>query len=222
MVVGNSLRHPGCANPFFADADDLELPDLVLVGHGEAFAAVPVAILLRKSAHQADGVPRIIAALQGDPLEFLDREPSGGVHKGVRAAESGFADGQLFLVEAGVGRVEVGVGMGHLRDFAHEFNACGVPAEARVHGTPEDRMHCPGRVVCSGLYLGPCAVSAVASVGGHHGTVGGGLPAYHDGSTTLAVEFLGGEQAADGQRGQQGEESFHGQIVCPKLQKIPG
>ena len=58
-------------------------------------------------------------------------------------------------------------------------------------------------------------------MGCHHGTVGGGLPAHHDGRAALAVEFLGGEQAADGQRGQQGEESFHGQIVCPKVRKIP-
>ena len=222
VVVGDPFRHPGGADPFLADADDFELPDFVLVGDREAFAAVAVAVLLREGAHQPDGVPGVVAALQGDALELFDPEPAGGIHKRVRTAEGGFADGQLLLVEAGVGRVEVGVGMGRLRDFSHELDAGSIPAEVRVHGAPEDRMHGAGLMVRSRFYLGPCAVSTVAGMGCHHGTVGGGLPANHNGRTALAVEFLGEEQAADGQRGQQGEESFHGQIVCPKLRKIPG
>ena len=221
VVVRHPLRHPGSADPFLADADDLELPDLVLVGDREALAAVAVAVLLREGAHQPDGVAGVVAALQGDALEFLDPEPARGVHEGVRTAEGGFADGQLLLVEAGIGRVQVGVGMGRLRDFAHEPDARGVSAEHRVHGAPEDRMHRPGRMVRRGFHLGPCAVSAVTGMGCHHGTVGGGLPAHHDGRAALAVEFLGEEQAADGQRGHEGEESFHGSIVCPKVRKIP-
>ena len=222
VVVGDPLRHPGCADPVLADADDFELPDFVLVGDRQAFAAVAVSVLLGEGAHQPDGVPGVVAALQGDALKLLDPEPAGGIHKRVRAAEGGFADGQLLLVEAGIGRVQVGVGMGRLRDFSHELDAGSIPAEVRVHGAPEDRMHGAGLMVRSRFYLGPCAVSTVAGMGCHHGTVGGGLPANHNGRTALAVEFLGEEQAADGQRGQQGEESFHGQIVCPKLRKIPG
>ena len=73
-----------------------------------------LALLNCQSAHEPDGLPGVVAALQGNPFQFLDGEPSGGVHQGVGAAEGRLPDSQLLLVQAGIGRVKVGVGMGRL------------------------------------------------------------------------------------------------------------
>ena len=63
MVVGNAFGHPCGADFLLADPHDFKLPDLVFVGHRQTFAAVPIAVLLRQGAHEADGVAGVVAAL---------------------------------------------------------------------------------------------------------------------------------------------------------------
>jgi hypothetical protein len=46
-------------------------------------------------------------------------------------------------------------------------------------------------------------------MGSDDGTVRGGLPAHHNGSTTLAIILLRKERAANGHDGQQKEGAFH-------------
>ena len=211
MVVRNPPGHPGRPDLLLADADDLELPDLVLVGHRQAFPAVAVSVLLGQGAHEADGIPGIVAALERHPFELFDGKPSGAVHERVRTAEGGFPDGELFLVEAGIGRVEVGVGMGRLGDLAHELHARGVAAEFRLHGSAEDRVHRSRLMVGGRLHLDPGAVAAVAGVRGDDRSVGGGLAAHHDGRTALArILFLGGKREDEDEGYEDGQESSHG------------
>ena len=204
MVVGNSLGHPSRADPVLPHPHDLELPDLVLVGHGQAFAAVAIAVLLGKGAHQPDGVAGIVAPLERDPFQLLDGEPASGVHQGIRPAESGFADGQLLLIEAGIGRVEIGIGMGRLGNLPHQPHPRGVPAELGLHRPPEHGMHFPGLMVRGGLHLHPGAIAPVTRMRSDHGPIRGGFPPHHDGRTALTHKLLllgkvlGEEGAQDG------------------------
>ena len=111
--------------------------------------------------------------------------------------------------------------MGYLGDLSHDLHADGVPAEAGVHGAAEDLVHGSGLMVSCGLHLNPRAVTAVTGVGGHHGTVRGGLAAHHDGSATLSVELLGAEREADGQDSQEGKDAFHSKNSLSKDKEKP-
>ena len=164
MVVRDPLGDPRSADFLLADTHYLELPDLVLVGHGQAFAAVPVAILFRQGAHQSDGIPGVITALKGHAFQFFNGEPPGRVHEGVGAPEGGLSHGQLLLVEAGIGGVEISIGMRHLGDFTHKFHAGGVSPEFCVHRAPQDGMHRSGFMICGRFHLHPGAVTAVTGV----------------------------------------------------------
>ncbi len=205
VVVRNPLGHPCGADFVLADAHNLELPDLVFVGHREAFTAVSVAILLCQGAHEADGVAGVVAALKGHALQFLDGEPAGGVHEGVGATESGLSHGQLLLVEAGVGRVQIGICMRHLRNLTHELDAGGIAPEPGLHGASEHGMHRPGLMVCGGFHLHPGTIPAVAGVGSDDGTVGGGFLAHHQGGAALAVKLLRIKRQDKDYSKQQGE-----------------
>ena len=95
------------------------MPHLVLVGKGDALAAVAVAVFLDEATDELDGIAGVVAAHEGDTLQFLNHEHAFVVDEGVGTGEGGLTDGQLFLVEAWIGRVEIGVGVRHLWDFAH-------------------------------------------------------------------------------------------------------
>ena len=58
MVVRDAFCDPYGAHLSLAGADNLELPDLALVGYGKALAFVDIAVLFGKCAHQLDCLPR--------------------------------------------------------------------------------------------------------------------------------------------------------------------
>ena len=76
LIVGDALCCPYATDLLRSFAKDFEDPPLVLVGNGEAFAAVAVAVLLDEAAHEAYGFASCGAALQGDALQFLNHEES--------------------------------------------------------------------------------------------------------------------------------------------------
>ena len=65
VIVRNTLRYPGCALVMLAVAGDFELPDLILVRNGEAFARVAVTQFLCEPSHQQDCIAGIVASLKG-------------------------------------------------------------------------------------------------------------------------------------------------------------
>ena len=116
LVVGDALCRPNSSDIALAFAKDFHLPHFVRVGNGDAFAAVAITVDFDEVANEADGVACGGAALEGDALKFLDKEHTCRVDQCVGTAESAFADGELVLVEARIGGVEVGIGVGHLGD----------------------------------------------------------------------------------------------------------
>ena len=187
MLVGYALGSPDGADLVLAAAHDLKLPDLVFVGNGYALALVAIAVLLHQVANQADGVAGVVAAFKDDAHKFLDIEHAILVDQAFGTAESSFSDGQLLLIHAGVGSVEVGVGVCHLRDGAHLAQTGGVGAVRGMHRAFVDFLHGLGVVVLSRLHGHPSAVNAVASVRGDDAAVHRGFLANHDAGAVLSV-----------------------------------
>ena len=74
LVVGNAHGRPHAANLLRSFAEHFEYPHLLLVGDGQTFAAVAIAVALHQFAHQADGFAGCRAAFQGDACQLLDHE----------------------------------------------------------------------------------------------------------------------------------------------------
>ena len=180
MVVGHTLRRPDAAHLGGALAEDFHLPHLAAVGNGDALAAVAIAILLHQRADEVDGFARRSAAHQCHTLQLFDGEHAFLVDQRVGAAEGGLADGQLVLVEAGIGCVEVGVGVGHLRYGAHLAHAGGVAAVSGVHRAAAHGVHRASLVVGGRFHIHPGAVATVAGVRRDDAAVGRGALAHHN------------------------------------------
>ena len=80
-------------------------------------------------------------------------------------------------------------------------------------------MHRAGLMVRGGLHLNPGAVTAVAGMGSHHGSVRGGFLPHQKGGTAVTDVLLGKEGEEDGQRGQKEEKAFHSYGFSPKVVK---
>ena len=119
VVVGDALGSPYAADVVLAFTQDFHLPHFLGVGYGDALAGIGVAIDFDEVAYEADGIAGGGAALQCHALQFLDEVHACGVAQGVGSAKGALADGELMLVEAGVGGVEVGIGVCHFRNGTH-------------------------------------------------------------------------------------------------------
>ena len=155
LVVGDAHSGPYTTDVLLSLAEDFENPHLVLVGNGEAFSAVAIAILFHKVAHQADGLTGGRAALQGYSLQFLYQEQSFLVLQLLTASDGGLADAQLFLVETGICRVEIAVGVGYLWYAPPDMHLRAVGGALRVHPAIVDIHSCSFRVVIGGHHLHP-------------------------------------------------------------------
>ena len=190
VVVGDALCGPYAADAVGAFAQYLHLPHLVTVGDGYALATVAIAVLAHQTADEAYGVAGVVAAHKCHALKLFDKEHTILVDQRVGASEGGLAYGQLLFVEAGIGRVEIGVGVAHLRDGAGGADTSGVVAKGGVHSALADGVHCASLVVGGGFDSHPGAVAAVAGVRGDDRAVGRGLLAHHNGGARLAVNDL--------------------------------
>ena len=218
FVVGDALGHPDGAHLAAAAADDFEGPYFLLVRDRQAFAGVAVAVFLGRFAHQADGVARVVAAHERQAREFLDEEDRVLVDEGVRAGEGRFADGDLLLVQAGVARIDIGIGMADLWDFAHLPHAGGVSFELGVPQAFIDFEHVSGGVVRGGFHRDPRVRHAVAGVGGEDGAVRGREPAHHDAGAAFGLVAVGIDALGVCARRKEGcrrkEEESSGLHVC--------
>ena len=191
LVVRDALGHPYGAHLVAAAADDFEGPYFFLIGHRQALAGVAVAVFLGGFAHQADGVAGVVAAHQRESGELLDEEHRVLVDEGVRAREGGLAHGELLLVQAGIARIDIGVGVADFGDLAHLLDAGGVALELRVPEALEDLEHVAFLMVDGGFHRNPGVRDAVAGVGSDDGTVRGGEPAHHDAGAALGLVAVG-------------------------------
>ena len=155
LVVRDALGHPYGAHLVAAAADDFEGPYFFLIGHRQALAGVAVAVFLGGFAHQADGVTGIVAAHERQAGEFLDEEHRVLVDEGVRTREGGLAHGQLFLIQAGIACIDIGISMADFRDFAHLPDSGSVALELRVPEALKDFEHVAFPVVRGGFHRNP-------------------------------------------------------------------
>ena len=180
LVVGDAHGCPHGAHLLGTSAEDLENPHLVGVGNGEALATVGVAIFLGKATHGGYRVAGCGAALQGYALEFLDVEHARLVAQRVATANGGLAHRHLLLVHAGIGGVEVAVGVAHLGNGALNIHLGAVACALGVHAALVDGGHRVALVVACRCHGHPGAVPRVAGVRRHHRAVGAGVLAHHD------------------------------------------
>ena len=136
------------------------------------------------------GIAGVVAAHEGHTLQLFNHEHAFVVHQGIGTGESGLTNGQLFLIEAGVSRVEVSIGVCHLWDFAGQFHITVVKGVFGVHGALVDLVHLAFFVIGGGFPTHPSAVAAIASVGGDDGAIRGGIFAYHDARAVGTDEAL--------------------------------
>ena len=191
MVIGDALSRPYATYLLLAFAKDLELPHLLRVGNGEAFAAVGIAILLDELPHQPDGFACRGAALQGDALQLLNHEHSFGVLQLFAAGDSGLTHAQLLLVDTGVRGVEEGVGVAHLRNLSLHLHARAVGRKLGVHQAVVDGGDGVTLVIARLGYVDPGAVPAVAGVTGDDRAVSTGLTTYHDAGAAQWITRMG-------------------------------
>ena len=97
---------------------------------------------------------------------------------------------ELLLVQAGIGRIEVGVSVAHLRYGSCRADTCGVVAESGMHSAFTHGVDFASLMVGSRLDCHPSAIAAVASVGCDNRAVGGSLFANHNGGAGLSVDKL--------------------------------
>ena len=180
LVVRDALGCPHAADLLRTFAKDFEYPDFILVGYGEAFTAVAVAVLLDEAAHEPDGLPGCRTALQCDTLKLFDEEESLGVLQRVATADGSLAHGQLLLVEAGVSRVEESVGVPRLRNRAAFLHARHVFGVFGVHQSLIDAHDGVARIVLRGLDAHPGSVPGITRMARHNGAVDGCFLAHHD------------------------------------------
>ena len=180
LVVGDADGSPDATDALGTLAEDLKEPRLLLVGNSEALAAVTVAIFLDQLPHEADGIARCGATLQGDAGEFLDHEDALLVAQGVAATDGGLAHGKLLLVEAGIGGVEEAIGVSRLWDGARLDHASDISGRAGVEAVTIDGGDRVALIVAGGGHGHPGAVTGIAGVGGDDRAVGTCLFAHHD------------------------------------------
>ena len=209
VVVRDALGRPDGTGLTRAGTVDLELPHLVGVGHGQAFAPVGIAVFLGHLAHQADGVTGVVAVLERQAFQFLDPEHAVAVDQLFAAVVGGLADGQLLLVHARIGRVDEAVGLqGGRHDAAGLIDTPRVPWFLLVQDVEEIGFGLARREGLARLDGHIGAVIGVAAVGGHHRTVAGGFLADHDRG---AGQARGGREQQQGRRGgdRVSIEQFH-------------
>ena len=114
LIVGDAHGSPDAAHTLGTLAKDFEDPGLVLVGNGEALAAVAIAIFLDQLTHEAYRFASRGATLECDACQLFDHEHASLVLQGIASRNGGLAHGQLLLVKAGIGGVEEAVGVAHL------------------------------------------------------------------------------------------------------------
>ena len=210
VVVGDALGGPDGAGFARAGTVDLELPDFLGVGHREALAPVGIAVALGHLPHQADGVARVVAVLQGQALQFFDPEHAVAVDQVLVAVVGGLADGQLLLVHAGIGRVDEAVGLqGRRHDAPGLIDPARVPGFLLVQDVEEIGLGLARRKGLARFDGHVGAIIGIAAVRGHHRAVAGGLPAHHDGSTGRARRS---RQEDEGRQGGKDilRKRFHG------------
>ena len=150
------------------------MPDLILVGYGEALARVYPAILFQQDARRADGLARGGAALQQQHAEALAVDKAAVGLQLCASAEGRFADSELLFVHARVGGVQKMISVCYLVNFAHgNILVAGHLARFLLGPLPFDQcLLFACTVVTGGLHqdVGARAVTVVG-VRGHHGTV---------------------------------------------------
>ena len=164
MVVRDALSSPYATDVVLAFAQNLHLPHLFGVGNGDALATVGIAVDFDEPANQADGIAGGRAALQGYTFQLLDKEHAGGIAQGVGTTERALADGQLMLIETGVCRVEVGIGVCGFWDGTHKLYAGSVATERGVQRTFVHGVNGSGFMVGGGFHVHPGAVATIAGV----------------------------------------------------------
>ncbi len=177
VVVGDADRGPDRPLLLEAGAEDLEVPDLFRVGDGDAFAGVAVAVLLDQLAGQLDGLAGGGAAFEHQPFQLLDHEHAGAVEELAFSADGRLTDGQLALVQAGIGGVEEGISGCHIGQFAFFRNIPKVRRCLGVHFSHVDLGRRAVGVLGSRDDIQPLAVIAVAGMRRHDRTVGRGQAA---------------------------------------------
>ena len=119
-IVRNTHGNPHDALAARPAARHLEHPRLIGVAHRERLARAAEAVLLGKARHHSDGLARRTGALQAQVHERAVVDDTRVINQFLTSLERRFADSQLRLVHAWIGRVQELVSVLHLRNLTDE------------------------------------------------------------------------------------------------------
>ena len=142
VVIRNPLCYPDSAGVARARTINFEVPYLIFISHSKAFSPIRISILFSQTTHQCDGFTGCFTILKRHPLELFDIKEPGFVAQFRTSFGSGFTDGKLFFIKAGIGHIQKSKGLcpnhGNTSLFHHIAH---IPGLLVVHHAFIDRFH---------------------------------------------------------------------------------